>query len=40
LGIAVGRNAWQRRDALKFARVLSEIVYGNKKVVEVLGGQS
>jgi len=40
LGIAVGRNVWQRRDALKFARVLSEIVYGNKKVVEVLGGQS
>ncbi|WP_054853046.1 aldolase [Vulcanisaeta distributa] len=37
IGIAVGRNVWQRRDALKFARVLSEIVYGGKKVVEVLG---
>ena len=37
LGIAVGRNVWQRRDALKFARVLAEMVYEGKKVDEVLG---
>ncbi|WP_243678809.1 hypothetical protein [Vulcanisaeta distributa] len=37
IGIAVGRNVWQRKDALEFARVLSEIVYGGKKVTEVLG---
>ncbi len=37
IGIAVGRNVWQRKDALKFARVLSEIVYESKKVTEVLG---
>ena len=37
IGIAVGRNVWQRRDALKFARVLAEMVYEGKKVAEVLG---
>ncbi|MFB6470145.1 MAG: class I fructose-bisphosphate aldolase [Vulcanisaeta sp. AZ3] len=39
LGIAVGRNVWQRRDALKFAKVIADIVYGGKKVTEVLGVQ-
>nr|1W8S_A Chain A, FRUCTOSE-BISPHOSPHATE ALDOLASE CLASS I [Thermoproteus tenax]1W8S_B Chain B, FRUCTOSE-BISPHOSPHATE ALDOLASE CLASS I [Thermoproteus tenax]1W8S_C Chain C, FRUCTOSE-BISPHOSPHATE ALDOLASE CLASS I [Thermoproteus tenax]1W8S_D Chain D, FRUCTOSE-BISPHOSPHATE ALDOLASE CLASS I [Thermoproteus tenax]1W8S_E Chain E, FRUCTOSE-BISPHOSPHATE ALDOLASE CLASS I [Thermoproteus tenax]1W8S_F Chain F, FRUCTOSE-BISPHOSPHATE ALDOLASE CLASS I [Thermoproteus tenax]1W8S_G Chain G, FRUCTOSE-BISPHOSPHATE ALDOLAS len=36
LGIAVGRNVWQRRDALKFARALAELVYGGKKLAEPL----
>jgi class I fructose-bisphosphate aldolase len=36
LGVAVGRNVWQRKDALKFAKILAEIVYGGKKVTDVL----
>jgi len=37
LGIAVGRNVWQRRDALKFAQVLGKLVYEGRKVEELAG---
>jgi class I fructose-bisphosphate aldolase len=36
LGVAVGRNVWQRKNAVEFGRLLAKIVYEGKSVKEVL----
>jgi DhnA-type fructose-1,6-bisphosphate aldolase and related enzymes len=36
LGVAVGRNVWQRKNAVEFGKLLGRMVYEGKKVAEIL----